>query len=462
MAKIVNMAQHFRWGALLRFTAPSIAMMVFTSIYGIVDGLFVSNFAGKTAFAAVNLIMPFIMILSTAGFMVGTGGSAVVAKTRGEGDEPRARRYFSLLVYFAFALGVVLGLLGLAFMEPVAALLGADQAMMGDCVLYGRMLMATLPFYVLQYALQSFFVTAGKPQLGFVVVLIAGVANMALDALFVGVLGWGVAGAAAATNISELLGGGLPLIYFLRRNSSFLRLGPTRLEWRIIGKTCVNGSSEMVSNIAMSVVSMFYNLQLMAYAGQDGVAAYGVIMYAALVFAAIFIGYAMGSSPLMSYQYGARNKREMRNLLKKSLVFVAVGGLAMFGAAQALAQPIAAVFVGYDPALEAMTVEGFRLYALAFLLMGYSIYGSALFTSLNNGVVSAIISFLRTLVFEVGSVLLLPLWLGLAGIWLSVSVAELASVTVTTTFLLALGRHYGYLGKLPEGGHDGRPRGDSD
>ena len=456
MAQIVNMAQHFRWGALLRFTAPSIAMMVFTSIYGIVDGLFVSNFAGKTVFAAVNLIMPFIMILSTAGFMVGTGGSAIVAKTRGEGDDDRARRYFSLLVYFAFALGVALALIGVAFMEPVAAALGADEAMMGDCVLYGRMLMASLPFYVLQYAFQSFFVTAGKPQLGFAVVVVAGVANMVLDALFVGAFGWGVAGAAGATNVAELLGGGLPLIYFFRKNPSFLRLGRTRLEWRVIGKTCVNGSSEMVSNIAMSVVGMLYNLQLMTYAGQDGVAAYGVIMYAALVFAAIFIGYSMGSSPLMSYQYGARNKREMRNLLRKSLAFVAVGGVAMFGAAQALAGPIAAVFVGYDGALEAMTVEGFRLYSLAFLLMGFSIYGSAFFTSLNNGVVSALISFLRTLVFEVASVLLLPLWLGLTGIWLSVSVAELAAFTVTAVLMLALGRHYGYLGKLPEDGERGR------
>lgn len=442
----VDMAKHFNWGALLKFTAPSIAMMLFTSLYGIVDGLFVSNFAGKTAFAAVNLIMPFIMILSTAGFMIGTGGSAIVAKTRGEGDDDRARRYFSLLVYFAFALGAVLAIIGVAFMEPMSVLLGADEAMMGDCVLYGRMLMVSLPFYVLQYAFQSFFVTAGKPQLGFAVIVVAGVANMVLDAVFVGALGWGVPGAALATNVSELLGGGIPLIYFFLRNSSFLRLGRTRVEGRVIGKACVNGSSEMVANIALSLVSMLYNLQLMAYVGADGVAAYGVIMYTGLVFGAVFMGYAMGSSPLMSYQYGAKNHGEMRNLLRKSLVFVAVGGVCMFGAAQVLAAPIATVFVGYDGALEQLTVQGYRIYAISFLMMGFSIYGSAFFTSLNNGVVSAIISFLRTLVFEVGAVLLLPLWLGVTGIWLSVSVAELASVTVTAIFMLALGRHYGYLG----------------
>lgn len=442
----VDMSKHFTWGALLKFTAPSIAMMIFTSLYGIVDGLFVSNFAGKTAFAAVNLIMPFVMILSTAGFMVGTGGSAIVAKTRGEGDDARANRYFSLLAYFAFALGVVLAVIGLATMEPVARALGADDAMVGTCVLYGRMLMATLPFYVLQFAFQSFFVTAGKPQLGFGVIVVAGVANMVLDAVFVGALGWGVAGAAAATNISELLGGGIPLIYFFARNGSFLRLGRTRVEPRVIGKACVNGSSEMVANIAMSLVGMLYNLQLMAYVGADGVAAYGVIMYTGLVFGAVFIGYSMGSSPLMSFQYGAKNTVEMRNLLRKSLAFVGSGGIAMFAAAQLLAAPISTAFVGYDAALEQLTVQGFRLYSISFLFMGFSIYGSAFFTSLNNGLVSALISFLRTLVFEVASVLLLPLLLGVTGIWLSVSVAELAAVTVMAIFMLALGRHYGYRG----------------
>lgn len=442
----VDMSKHFTWGALLKFTAPSIAMMIFTSLYGIVDGLFVSNFAGKTAFAAVNLIMPFVMILSTAGFMVGTGGSAIVAKTRGEGDDARANRYFSLLAYFAFALGVVLAVIGLSTMEPVARALGADDAMVGTCVLYGRMLMATLPFYVLQFAFQSFFVTAGKPQLGFGVIVVAGVANMVLDAVFVGAFGWGVAGAAAATNISELLGGGIPLVYFFARNGSFLRLGRTRVEPRVIGKACVNGSSEMVANIAMSLVGMLYNLQLMAYVGADGVAAYGVIMYTGLVFGAVFIGYSMGSSPLMSFQYGAKNTVEMRNLLRKSLAFVGAGGIAMFAAAQLLAAPISAAFVGYDAALEQLTVQGFRLYSISFLFMGFSIYGSAFFTSLNNGLVSALISFLRTLVFEVASVLLLPLLLGVTGIWLSVSVAELAAVTVMAIFMLALGRHYGYRG----------------
>lgn len=449
----VDMSQHFTWRALLGFTMPSIGMMVFTSLYGIVDGLFVSNFAGKTAFAAVNLIMPFIMILSTVGFMIGTGGSAIIAKTRGEGDEARANRYFSLLVYFAFVLGAILAIGGFFVMEPVSRALGANESMLGICVLYGRLSMISLPCFVLQFAFQSFFVTAGKPKLSFYVTLLAGCANMFLDALFVGGFGWGVIGAAVATNVSEFLGAIIPLIYFFSRNDSYLRLGWTRFEGRILGKACVNGSSEMVANISMSIVGMLYNLQLMAYVGADGVAAYGVIMYTSLLFGAIFIGYSMGSSPLMSFQFGAKNTREMRSLLKKSLVLVGVGGILMFGAAQLLASPIAELFVGYDFSLRELTIQGFRIYSISFLLMGFSIYGSAFFTSLNNGVVSAIISFLRTLCFEVASVLLLPLILGVLGIWLSASVAELAAVLVTAAFMLKLGKRYGYMGS--RSGNDG-------
>ena len=440
----ISMDKHFTWGQLLRFTLPSIVMFIFTSLYGIVDGLCVSNFAGKTAFAAVNLIMPPIMILSTVGFMFGTGGSALVAKTRGEGDDARANRYFSLIVYAAFALGIVLGVVGIAVMEPIARLLGANDEMLGLCVVYGRIIMISLPFYVLQYVFQSFCVTAGKPTFGLIVIVVAGCANMALDVLFVGVFQWGVEGAALATNVSEVLGGGIPLIYFFRKNKSFLRLGRTSFMPRALGKTCVNGLSEMMTSIAMSIVSMLYNFQLMHAAGENGVAAYGVIAYVVMIFAAIFMGYDMGSAPLMSYQYGAKNHVEMRSLLKKSLIYTAVGGLLMFIAGQLLAVPIVGVFVGYDEELRTFTEHGFRIYAIAFLLMGFSMYGSSFFTALNNGVVSAIISCLRTLVFETSSVIVLPLVLGIDGIWISVSVAEVAALVVTAAFMFGLGPRYGY------------------
>ncbi len=440
-----DMSRHFTWGALLKFTAPSIAMMIFTSIYGIVDGLFVSNFAGKTAFAAVNFAMPIIMILSPVGYMIGTGGSALVAKTRGEGDEVRANRYFSLLIYAALIMGVVLAVAGIIWIEPLCALMGAEGQMLEDAGLYGRLVLMSLPFYVLQFAFQSFFVTAGKPQLGFYVILIAGLTNIVLDALFVGALNLGIMGAAWATNICEVLGGGLPLIYFIRKNNSYLKLGKTTLDWRALGKACLNGSSEMVTTIAMSLVSVLYNLQLMSYIGEDGVAAYGVIQYVILIFAGVFLGYSMGSSPLMSFQYGAQNIREMKNLLKKSLIFVAVGGVVMLGLAEILARPLAMIFVGYDEGLCVLTEGAFRIYSISFIFMGFSIYGSAFFTSLNNGIVSSTIALLRALVFEAGAVILIPLLLGIDGIWLSIIVAEIASVIVTAAFMLSLGKRYGYL-----------------
>lgn len=443
-----SLSQHFTWGALLRFTAPSILMVIFTSLYGIVDGLFVSNFAGKTAFAAVNLIIPPVIILSTLGYMFGTGGSALVAKTMGEGDDERANRYFSMIVYVAFVLGIAFAVIGVFIMEPLAYLLGATPDMAPICALYGRILMISLPFYVLQYIFQSFFITAGKPKMGLAVILVAGISNMVLDAVLVGALNMGVVGAAIATVVSEVLGGGLPLLYFFRKNTSYLRLGRTHLEWRPLGKVCVNGLSEMMTSIAMSVVSMLYNLQLMALVGENGVAVYGIIMYVTMVFAAIFMGYDMGSAPLMSYQYGAKNHTEMRSLLRKGLVFTGIGGVAMFLLGQVGAQLIADIFVGYDAELNALTQHGFKLYAIAYLLMGFSMYGSSFFTALNNGVVSAVISFLRTLVFEVGSVLLLPLWLGLDGVWLSVSIAEVAALIVTVLFMWLLGPHYGYRRRL--------------
>ena len=440
-----DMSRHFSWGALLRFTAPSIAMMIFTSIYGIVDGLFVSNFAGKTAFAAVNFVLPIIMIPSAVGFMIGTGGSAIVAKTRGEGDDASANRYFTMLVYSGVVMGIILAVAGVLTAEPICALLGAEGQMLADCGVYGRIIYLTLPFFVLQYIFQSFFVAAGKPQVGFYVVLLAGCANIVLDALLVGVLGLGLVGAAVATNVSEILGGGIPLIYFARKNTSFLRFVKAPFQGRILGRACFNGMSEMVTNIAMSFVSVLYNLQLMRYIGEDGVAAYGVIMYVVMVFAAIFLGYSMGSSPLMSFQYGAKNPREMQNLFRKSIAFVVVGGILMFALSEVSAELIADVFVSYDAGLRAITVESFRIYAIAFLFIGFSVYGSALFTSLGNGTVSAIIALLRSLIFEAGSVLLLPLTLGIQGIWISISVAELASLVVTLAFILALGHRYGFL-----------------
>lgn len=446
MKQQIQLSDHFTYRRLLRFTLPSIGMMVFMSIYGVVDGYFVSNFAGKTPFAAVNLIFPFLMIMSTVGFMFGTGGSAIVAKALGMRETENANRYFSLFVYIAFGVGAVLAIFGIAFIRPIATLLGAEGPLLEDAVLYGRIILIALPFNILQMLFQSFFVTAEKPELGLWTTVCAGVANMVLDAVLVISLPQELklTGAAIATATSQALGGGIPLIYFGRKNGSILRLGKTRFEGKVLLRACINGSSEFMSNIAMNIVGILYNLQLLKYAGENGIAAYGVMMYVSFIFAAVFIGYSIGSAPLVGYNDGAQNHAELKNLLKKSLILIGVLSAVMVLVAELLALPLSKIFVSYDRELLDMTVDGFRLYALSFLFMGYAIFGSGFFTALNDGVTSAIISFLRTLVFQIASVMLLPLIWDIDGIWYSVVVAEGMAVAISAFFLVKKRNRYHY------------------
>ena len=440
----IQLSDHFGYKKLLRFTLPSILMMIFTSIYGVVDGLFVSNFVDKTAFTAVNFIMPVLMMLGCVGFMFGAGGSALIAKTLGEGDRDRAQRYFSLFVCATVIIGVTLAAVAALLIRPIAALMGAEGQMLEDCVLYAGINLIALPCLMLQFEFQSFFITAEKPNLNLLVTLIAGVMNIVLDALFIAAFKWGIAGAAAATAISQAVGGILPLIYFARDNTSLLRLRPTRFDGRALLKACTNGSSELMSNISMSAVNMLYNVQLIAYAGEDGVAAYGVLMYVNLVFLAIFIGYSVGTAPIVGYHYGAGNRDELKSLLRKSLLIIGITSVAMLLMAELLGGPLSDVFVGYDPALRDMTARAFAIFSFSFLFAGFAIYGSSFFTALNNGVVSALISFLRTLVFQIAAVLIFPLIWQLDGIWFSIVAAEVMAVAMTAAFLLALRKRYGY------------------
>lgn len=441
----IQLSDHFTYKMLLRFVLPSIIMMVFTSIYGVVDGLFVSNFAGKTAFASVNLVMPFVMILGGMGFMIGTGGTALVSKILGEGDPDTANRTFSMMVLFTLALGIVLSAAGIVFMRPVSRFLGATDAMMDDCVLYGRIVTGFTFAFMLQNVFQSFFIAAEKPKLGLKVTVAAGLANMVLDALFIAVFNWGVAGAAIATGLSQCVGGVLPLVYFLRPNSSLLRLSPTRLRLRPILAACGNGSSELMSNISSSVVSMLYNFQLMRLTGEDGVSAYGVLMYVQFIFISIYIGYSIGCAPVVSYHFGAQNHGELKNLLGKSVLLMGCTGVALTALAMALADLLSRLFVGYDAGLFALTSHAFRLFAWSFLLAGFNIYASGFFTALNNGGISAAISFLRTLVFQSASVLILPIFLDVDGIWWAITVAEVFAFLISVTFLLAKRGKYHYM-----------------
>ena len=440
----IQLSDHFTYKRLLRFTLPSIVMMVFTSIYGVVDGFFVSNFAGKTPFTAVNFIWPLVMVLGSVGFMFGTGGSALVSKTMGEGNLPKANRIFSLLVYTSVASGLLLGLLGFVIVRPVAVALGAEGEMLEQCVLYGRILLAALPTFVLQMEFQSFFVTAEKPTLGLFFTIASGITNIVLDFLFIGVFRWGIVGAALATASSQTIAGVGPLFYFLTKNKSPLRLTRTGFDGKALLRACTNGSSELMANISMSIVGMLYNAQLMRYAGEDGVAAYGVLMYVTFAFSSISIGYAVGTAPIIGYHYGAKNHAELKNLLKKSILLITISALSMFILAEVLAVPLSYVFVGYDTELLAMTKQCFFVYSFSFLFASMAIYGSSFFTALNNGLVSAVISFLRTLVFQVAAVLIFPLIWGVNGIWMSVVAAEFMAVVVTVIFLFALKKKYQY------------------
>lgn len=444
---MIKLSNHFTYSKLIRFTLPSIGMMTFTSIYCIVDGFFVSNFAGDIPFKALNLIFPFLMILGTVGFMFGTGGTAIVAKKMGEGDNQKANEYFSLFVYLTFVLGIIFEILGIIFIRPIAILLGATGELLENCVLYGTTILLSLPFLVLQYLFQSFMIAAEKPKLGLFITIAAGLTNMILDAILVTLLPkeFKLVGAAIATSVSQFIGGFVPLVYFARKkNNSILKLGKTKLYIKPIIKACINGSSEFMSNIAMNIVGMLYNIQLIKYAGTDGIAAYGVMLYIGMIFSGAFIGYTIGSAPIISYHFGAKNFDELKNVRKKGMVIIGITGVVMLILAELFAMTLSKIFVSYNQSLIDMTVHGFRIYSFAFPFIGFAIMGSGFFTALNDGTTSAIISFLRTLVFQIGAVMLLPLICKLDGIWLSVVVSEIMAVLFTGIFFIIKRKKYNY------------------
>ena len=440
----IQLSDHFDYKRLLRFALPSICMMIFTSIYSVVDGFFVSNFVGKIPFAAINFIMPILIILGSIGTVFGTGGSALIAKTLGEGKREKANELFSLFIILPAVMGILVTLIGQLLLPHLVTMMGAEGELLEYCIRYGRISLLTMGAFMMQYAFQSLFITAEKPHLGFIFTVGAGVCNMALDALFIIGFGWGIEGAAIATGISELLGGLAPCIYFSSKNTSLLHFAKPTFDVSSIKKAITNGMSEFVSSISMSVVGILYNMQLLKYAGEDGVAAYGVIMYVNFIFISFFIGYSISISPVIGYHYGAQNHGELHNLLRRSLVLIGTFAVTLFAVGQLLAGTCAELFVGYDSHLKEMTMSAFRIYAGSFLLCGFNIFGSAFFTALNNGLISAMISFMRTLIFEVGAVLLLPLIFGLSGIWWSIIVAEIAAVTLTMFFITYKRKDYHY------------------
>lgn len=440
----IKLSDHFTYKRLFRFVIPSIAMMIFISIYGVVDGFFVSNFVGKTEFAAVNLIMPFPMLLGAFGFMIGTGGSALVSMTLGQGKKEKANEIFSMLIKVTIIFGLLLSILGILFTRQIATFMGAEGELLEYCVQYGRWLLVALTPFMLQNVFQSFMVTAEKPTFGLVITISAGLVNVVLDFVLVKVLQGGVVGAALATGLSQFVGAIIPLVFFLRENNSELKIVKAKIDFKALGKTCFNGSSELMTNISLSLINILYNWQLLKYAGENGVAAYGVVMYVNFIFISVFIGYSIGTAPIIGYNYGAQNTREMKNVLRKSILFNLLSGIAMCIIATLLSGFLAGIFVSYDIELFEMTKRGFAIYSISFIVTGLNIYASSFFTALGNGIVSAAISFLRTLLFQSIAVLMLPLIWGLDGVWMAIVVAEGIALFVTAIFYITNKKKYGY------------------
>lgn len=440
----VELAGHYGLRRLVKTSLPMIAMMIVTSIYSIVDGYFISNFAGSTAFAAMNLVWPALALISAVGLMIGTGGSALVSKTLGEGDTGRADEIFTMLVHIALIIGAVLTVGLFIFMKPLIIALGAEGEMIPKAVMYGRIVVLAMPEFIMQMMFQSFYMTAERPELGTRMSIISGCINIALDALFVVGFGWGLTGAAVATALALAVGGIYPLWFFSsKKNNTHLQFVCfSRIDWKAITRTCTNGMSEYVGNIALNIVSIGYNLQLMKYIGENGVSAYGIIMYVGFIFAAVYIGYNLCVSQVIAYNFGAGNRAELRSLLKKSLLLIGIGGVIMTALAEGSAPLLAKIFVGYDAELCSLTVRALRIYMLSFLICGFNMFCSAWFTALNNGLVSAAAAFARTLIFELGAVLIVPGIIGIDGIWLAVSIAEVLAVLMSAILILAYRKRY--------------------
>ncbi len=441
----IKLSEHFTFAKLLRFTMPSILMMIFTSIYSIVDGLFVSNYVGATPFAAVNIVFPFLMILAAVGFMFSTGGSALIAKTLGEKDRFMANQIFSMLIYTSIIFGAIVSVATMLVIKPVLAVFGVEGELMVQSLIYARILLPFVPVFMLQFMFQSFMITAERPKLGMIITVSAGLVNMALDALFIIYFKWGLAGAAWATVVGEIVGGVIPLLYFSCPNKTPLRLGRTRFYAQALIKSCTNGLSEFLGQISVSVVNILYNYQLLRIAGEIGVVAFGVISYVNFVFLAVFIGFSIGSNPIVSYHYGAQDRKELKSLLKKNVMFISLSAVLLTISAELSARFLAKIFVGFDDTLLNLTTYGFRIYAISFLLAGFNIYASAFFTALNNGIVSAVISVVRTLICECGCVMILPIFFGLNGIWSAIIVAEVIALSVSITLIWKFRKRYGYL-----------------
>lgn len=447
--KIVNMSykisEHFNIKKIIIFTLPSIGMMLISSIYGVVDGFFVSNYIGSNAFAAVNIVWPFEMILGSFGLMIGAGGSALVSKTMGEQKYDLANRYFSMLIIFVIIFGMFISILGIIFNPYIIHLLDLDQETINNCNIYANVLFIFLIFFMLQNIFQSFNIVASKPEMGIITMILSGITNILLDYIFIVILNMGIFGAALATGLSQFAGAIVPFIFFINKNSTLLRIKFVKIDFKIILKTSYNGISEMLSSISFSLVSILYNIILLSYIGINGVNAYGVILYISYIFISIYFGYSMGISPIISYNYGAKNKKELNNIFNISLVLICSVSILLTFIGYIFAKQLSSIFVNYDKELLNLTTHALHINVFSFLFCGYNIFASSLFTALNNGTVSLILSFLRSLIIQVVCILTIPILFGSEGIWFAGVVSDIISLIISIIFIFKYRNKYGYL-----------------
>lgn len=424
-----SIGREFGFFSLLKFALPSVIMMMVMGLYSMVDSMFVSRFVSTNALSAINVVYPVINLLIGLGVMLASGGSAVIAAKMGAGKTDEARRDFSMIVTIGLASSIVIAVAGLIFIRPIVTFLGASELLVDYAVTYLAIILMFAPANMLQMLFQMFFVTAGRPGLGLTFIIGAGLVNAVLDYVFIVPLGMGIAGAALATGIGYLIPAAAGLIFFFGKKKELYFTKP-KFSAAVLGSSCSNGSSEMVSNLSMAVVTLVFNRIMMNLAGEDGVAAVTIVMYAQFLLSSIFMGFSLGVQPVISFHHGAGNRRNLKGIYRHCIVFIAIAAVSVFAVAMTLGPTLTTIFTPKDTNVWTLAVRGFMILPFCFLLEGFSIYASAAFTALGDGKTSALISFLRTFLFILTGLLTLPLAFGIDGVWLAVPVAELCSVLV--------------------------------
>ncbi len=439
-----TISQKFTLTSLLKFALPTTIMMVVLSIYTLVDGVFVSNFVGELAFSAINIIFPFISLIFALGIMAATGGNALVANNLGQGDDEKARENFTLIVIFATGLGLLLMMVGIVFNKEIARLLGATPLIEEYARDYLSTLAPFIPLAIWMGFSQILFVTIGKPTLGLIATLVGGITNIIFDYLFIVVMNMGIKGAALGTGLGYSLPGLFFIYYFLFHRKNSLYFVKPRWRARVLLKTFTNGSSEFVANLATSITTFMFNLIILDLAGEQGVAAIGIILYAQFLLMSAFLGYAQGVAPIFSYAYGARDHLQLKKVFSISIRVIILFSLAIASFSYFASSSIVGIFVERQSQVFSLAKNGFSVFSLSFLFMGVNIFSSSLFTAFSNGKISASISFLRTLVFILGYLLFLPRFLGLPGVWLAIPLAEFTTMFFSISYLTIQRKKYHY------------------